>query len=104
MDILVFGAGAVGCYLRGRLSKAGHQVTLVTREQPATAIMANGLTVTERDQTSVSRPMVLTALRQAFLANANYDLILVTMKSYDAVAGLNELVAFCPLRYATVPE
>lgn len=96
MDILVFGAGAVGSYLGGRLSQAGHQVTMVTREQSALAISTNGLAITEKNESAVSHPAVVTTLRQAFLDDTDYDLILLTMKAYDAEAGLNELVAFCP--------
>jgi 2-dehydropantoate 2-reductase len=96
MDILVFGAGAVGSYLGGRLSGAGHRVTLVAREQSALAIGTNGLAITEKNTTAVSHPVVVTTLRQAFLDDAAYDLILLTMKAYDAEVGLNELAAFCP--------
>lgn len=96
MNILVFGAGAVGGYLGGRLAYAGYNVTLVARGQAAAAIKKHGLTVIESNQQYYSTPRVLTTFRQAMVENDHYDLILVCMKSYDAEAGLNEMVAFCP--------
>lgn len=96
MDILVFGAGAVGGYLGGRLAHAGYDVTLVARGQAAAAIDKHGLTVVEEQQQFFSTPKVVTTFRQAMVDDAQYDLILVCMKSYDAEAALNEMVAFCP--------
>lgn len=96
MEILVFGAGAVGGYLGGRLAHAGYDVTLVARAQAAAAIQKHGLTVVEAGQQYSSNPKVVTTFRQAMVDNADYDLILVCMKSYDAEAALNEIVAFCP--------
>jgi 2-dehydropantoate 2-reductase len=96
MEILVFGAGAVGGYLGGRLAHAGYDVTLVARGQAAAAIQKHGLTVVEQQQQYFSKPKVVTTFRQAMVDDAQYDLILVCMKSYDAEAALNEMVAFCP--------
>lgn len=46
MRVTVFGVGAVGGLLAGRLSAAGHPVDLVAREPRLSAIRANGLTLT----------------------------------------------------------
>jgi 2-dehydropantoate 2-reductase len=43
MQIAVMGAGAVGCYYGGMLSRAGHQVTLIGRAQHVEAIRLHGL-------------------------------------------------------------
>ncbi|MGD8586140.1 MAG: 2-dehydropantoate 2-reductase [Chloroflexota bacterium] len=96
MKILVFGAGAVGGYLGACLANAGHEVTLVTRRTSADAIERHGLTLIQDGKQTVTRPLVMPAMRQAFLQGEAYELILVTMKSYDAQAALYELVAFCP--------
>jgi len=99
MKILVFGAGAVGGYLGARLASNGHDVTLVTRRPAAEAIERHGMTLVQDGKQMVTRPVVVPALRQAFMDGADYELILLTMKAYDAQAALYELVAFCP----TVP-
>ncbi|QFS37787.1 2-dehydropantoate 2-reductase [Burkholderia cepacia] len=46
--VCVFGAGAVGCYLGGRLAAAGAKVTLVGRARIGDAIRRHGLTLTDR--------------------------------------------------------
>lgn len=96
MDILVFGAGSVGGYLGGQLANAGHQVTLVARDQTATAIQENGLTIVENGNSFTVNPAVVASLRLAFLDEKTYDLLLVCVKSYDVEFAINELVAFCP--------
>jgi 2-dehydropantoate 2-reductase len=96
MKILVFGAGAVGGYLGARLAHVGHNVTLVTRRTSAEAIERHGLTLINDGKQTVTRPVVVPALRQAFMEGEEYELILLTMKAYDAQAALYELVAFCP--------
>jgi 2-dehydropantoate 2-reductase len=96
MDILVFGAGSVGGYLGGQLANAGHQVTLVVRDPTATAIQEHGLTIIENGSSFSVHPSIVNTLRQAFLDETTYDVILVCVKSYDVEASLNEIVAFCP--------
>jgi 2-dehydropantoate 2-reductase len=96
MKILVFGAGAVGGYLGACLAHAGHEVTLIARRTSVDAIERYGLTLNKDGKQTVTRPLVVPALRQAFLHGEAYDVILLTMKAYDAQAALYELVAFCP--------
>lgn len=96
MDILVFGAGAVGGYLGAHLANAGHKVSLVTRRTTAEAIQRSGLTVIEGQRQISAKPTIFPTLRVAFEGKAHYDLILVTIKAYDAQAALYEMIAFCP--------
>lgn len=96
MNILIFGAGAVGGYLGAKLIQAGHQVTLIARGAAAEAIAINGLTVIEGAEQIVTQPKTVESLRQAMGEDAQYDQILVCMKAYDAQAALDELVAFSP--------
>lgn len=94
MDILVFGAGAVGGYLGGRLALAGHNVTLIVRSPAAEAIQSNGLTISEGNSPSLSRPAAVPSLRQAMLEKPHHDMVLLCVKAYDAPAALDEMVAF----------
>ncbi|MCA9958419.1 MAG: ketopantoate reductase family protein [Anaerolineales bacterium] len=98
MKILIYGAGAVGGYLGARLAQHGHTLTLVTREITAEAINNGGLFLTEDGETIRTQPVALTSITQAFtgIEPANYDLIVMTMKSYDLHSALDHLVAFCP--------
>lgn len=96
MDILVFGAGAVGCYLGARLLQQQHQVTLIGREVTAELINLNGLSITEHGERERVRPTVLTSAMAAFQNGRTYDLIIMSVKSYDLEEALNSIVAFCP--------
>ncbi len=46
MKIVVFGAGAIGGYIGGRLAQAGHEVTFIARGEHLRAMVADGLKVT----------------------------------------------------------
>ena len=96
MKILVYGAGAVGGYLGAMLALANHDVTLIDLEVNAKVIAANGLVLVANGQEKVVHPKAVSSVAQAFMDGDAYDLIIIGMKSYDLVAALNPLVAFCP--------
>ncbi len=95
MEILVYGAGAVGGYLGARLSAKGHVVTLIVRAVTADLINKQGLFVTEAEHTERTTPTAVTSVAQAFMNGHSYDLIITGMKSYDLADALDPLVAFC---------
>ncbi|MEM8862242.1 MAG: 2-dehydropantoate 2-reductase N-terminal domain-containing protein, partial [Chloroflexota bacterium] len=103
MNILVFGAGAVGSYLGGYLANANHRVVLVTRSG-STRINEHGLTILMPDRRGSERihvrPEAFTSYRQAVNYASEqgfeYDFILLTMKSYDVESAVNEIVAYTP--------
>jgi len=97
MRILVYGAGAVGGYLGARLAESGHDITLITRRFTAETITTTGLSVTEADRKIRTRPKAVASIAQAFaIGEADYDLIIMSMKAYDLIPALDPLVAFCP--------
>lgn len=96
MKILVYGAGAVGGYLGARLSHQKHQVSLVTREVTAEIVKANGLSISEAGRRDTTYPTVFTSVVEAFNEGQQYDLIILSMKSYDLTSSFDALVAFCP--------
>lgn len=49
MHFIVVGAGAIGCYVGGRLAAAGQQVSLVGRPAILADIAAHGLQITDMD-------------------------------------------------------
>jgi len=86
--IVVMGAGAVGCYFGGMLSRAGHDVTLIARPEHVNAINVQGLhmdCMTFQEFVAVRASTELEALRHA-------DLILFCVKSPDTLATI-ELVS-----------
>jgi 2-dehydropantoate 2-reductase len=97
MRILVYGAGAVGGYIGGRLTQAGRDVTFIVRDVTADAINEQGLTITEAGQSIVVQPHISTSIAQTFMAlEAPFDLIIMGMKAYDLAEAIDHLVAFCP--------
>lgn len=53
MKICIYGAGAVGGLIAGRLAQAGHEVSVVARGAHLTAIRAKGLRVSSGDSESL---------------------------------------------------
>jgi 2-dehydropantoate 2-reductase len=90
MHILVFGAGAVGSLLGGFLARAGHSVTLVGRAGHMAAIRHAGLRITGIWGAHRVTNLACTD-SPASLHNASFDVILVTVKSYDTAAALGAI-------------
>jgi 2-dehydropantoate 2-reductase len=57
MKICIYGAGAVGGHIAGRLAGSDADVSLIARGEQLAAIRENGLRVETRDGTLVSRPV-----------------------------------------------
>lgn len=98
MNILVFGAGAVGRYLGGYLAHAGHRVVLVTRSG-ADHINKNGLNIHRPNRPDegpiLVKPEALPdfsgAMAYASDNEFTFDHILLAMKSYDVEAAVAEI-------------
>jgi 2-dehydropantoate 2-reductase len=91
--IAIFGAGAIGCFVGGRLAAGGADVTLIGRARVMDEL-AEGLRVTElggRHEARVS-PTVTTDAAAAAAA----DLVLVTVKSHQTVEAGAELGTVLP--------
>ncbi|WP_241299852.1 2-dehydropantoate 2-reductase [Burkholderia stabilis] len=89
--VCVFGAGAIGCYLGGRLAAAGANVTFIGRARIGEAIRLHGLTLTDqRDYRAALAPADV-AFSTDPAAAAGARLVLVAVKSaatHDAAAQL----------------
>ncbi|PZA10357.1 2-dehydropantoate 2-reductase [Rhodopseudomonas palustris] len=79
MQVAVMGAGAVGCYFGGLLSLAGHDVTLIGRQNHVDAIAANGLLLDTKDGI---QPIPVRAVTEPSII-APPDLVLFCVKSAD---------------------
>lgn len=97
MHFIVFGAGAIGCYVGGRLAAHGHSVTLVGRAHTLQPIAAQGLRVTDLD--GFDRTVPATGLRIATsLAEAAPgadSIVLLCVKSGATESAARELAAAC---------
>jgi len=88
MRVLVMGGGAVGGYYGGALAAAGHDVTLVARGPHLAAIQERGIELREESGDRVVR---LRAIAEPTQAEANQNLVLFTVKTYDTCAAISAL-------------
>ncbi len=98
MRIVVFGAGAVGSVIGGRLAqhtdRHGHGITLVARGEHRRAMAEAGLTLNDPSG-SVTLPVdVVGAIDEIPLAAE--DVVVLAMKSQDTAGALDTLVRHAP--------
>jgi 2-dehydropantoate 2-reductase len=86
MRILVVGAGAVGGYFGARMHEAGRDVTFLVRRKRAEEINAKGLRIVSPHGDLTLHPKTVTAGKLA----GPYDLILVSVKSYNLSEAMND--------------
>ncbi len=104
MNVLVYGAGAVGGYLGGVLALAGHRVTLITRQATAERIQSDGLLITAGDETRRAPVRAAVHLAGALVDSPDVALVILGMKAYDlsqAVAQLADVYPNAPLVMST---
>jgi 2-dehydropantoate 2-reductase len=90
--IYVLGAGAVGCFFGGMLARAGHDVTLIARDDRAQAINELGL---EMDCKSFQEVIKVKASSDLELLR-DADLILLSVKSPDTKNTIQEICSILP--------
>ncbi len=97
MHFIVFGAGAIGCYVGGRLAAHGQHVSLVGRPHALQPIALQGLKVTDLD--GFDRQVPATALPMAHtLADAAPgpdSILLLCVKSGATESAAREIAAAC---------
>lgn len=84
--IAVFGAGAIGSWLGAVLSRAGHDVTLVARQDHAAIVNAKGLTVSGKTDLT-AHPRAVTRAQDAPVP----EVVLVTVKSYSTPRAILDM-------------
>lgn len=90
-NIVIAGAGSIGCFVGGHLADAGHTVTLLARARVIDQIRANGLGLSDLSGASASvaaDQLTLTEVPECF---AEADIILVCVKT-GATAEMAALI------------
>ncbi|HTB10389.1 MAG TPA: ketopantoate reductase family protein [Bryobacteraceae bacterium] len=100
MRILIVGAGAVGGYFGGRLAQAGRDVTFLIRPKRAQQIQAHGLRIVSPYYGDFTvRPKTITAAQIV----SPYDIIFLSIKSYDLAAGIDDFAPAVGPRTVIIP-
>ena len=98
MRIVVFGAGAVGSVIGGRLAQHrdvhGHDIALVARPAHCAAIRANGLVIHDPIGSTTIDVDAIERIDQVPLDDG--DVVVLAMKTQDTPAALEQLARHAP--------
>jgi 2-dehydropantoate 2-reductase len=100
MRFVIYGAGAIGGVIGGRLFEAGHDVTLIARGAHGQALRERGLTLVAPDG-STTLPIPV-AGHPAEAGIQPDDVVVLAMKSQDTAAAVQELARTAPPDVAVV--
>jgi 2-dehydropantoate 2-reductase len=89
MKIAVFGAGGVGAFYGGLLSRAGHDVHFVARGAQLTALRTQGLHISSLSLGEIHVPPVPATARAADIGVV--DLVLLSVKAHQTAGVLDEV-------------
>jgi 2-dehydropantoate 2-reductase len=93
LNILVFGAGAIGGYLGGSLALQGHRLVFLERAHNVPALQEQGLHLQIGEHSHHLKPEVVTSIEQA-LALTSFDVAFFALKSYDTDGALQPLLPY----------
>ena len=103
LNVLVFGAGAIGTYFGGSLALAGHNVVFVDQPKVVDELRERGLrlelTIDERRKTKdafivLPRSFVIAASLEEALKFGPFDVALFALKSFDTLSALEGMKPF----------
>lgn len=98
MNICIYGAGAIGCWLAARLHSRGHTPNLVARGAHLDALKHRGLQITEANKKTLYQ--VKAYGEQDTLPTQ--DLIIVTLKAHSITSALDHLTSLLHESTATL--
>jgi 2-dehydropantoate 2-reductase len=96
MHYLIFGAGAVGSYVGGRLALSGQKTTFLTRPGKKRTFQKNGLRIVDKtDDELLPNPILVDSVQQAFSPSPP-EVILLTVKTYDIEIAAAQILDCAP--------
>ncbi len=98
MHFIILGAGAIGCYVGGRLAAGRRSVTLVGRPRTIEAISSSGLTVTDLEgfKAQVPAHQLTLATSLASVSMTAPCVVLLCVKGGATESAALEIGACCP--------
>ena len=94
MRYVIYGAGAVGCTIGGRLAEAGHEVVFLARGEHAEVLRTRGLTLLRPDGDSTLPVETHTALDEAGIRAG--DVVVMSMQTQHFNDAVQTLSRFAP--------
>jgi len=94
MRFVVYGAGAIGGLIGGRLFESGQDVVLIARGAHGTAIAERGLLIEDPDR-AVTLPVPV-VVRPSEVAFGPDDVVILATKTQDTAAAVEALAAVAP--------
>lgn len=91
MQIVVYGAGAVGCFWGALLARAGHDVRFIARGAQLEALRTSGLRITSETLGEITLQPVSAAARA--IGGAPADLVLLSVKVHQTPPVLDDLAS-----------
>ncbi|MGX1168058.1 2-dehydropantoate 2-reductase [Bradyrhizobium sp. USDA 372] len=95
-SIVVAGAGAIGCFVGGKLAAAGRRVALLVRPRVKTEIERFGLLLTDFDGSETKLGAGQLALSEDPSILHSAGIVLVTVKSADTAAVADQIAQHAP--------
>lgn len=102
MRYIIYGAGGVGGVIGAKLFLAGIEVVLIARGAHLAAIQRDGLEFKHPNPDSSERLQITTVEHPRAIEFRSDDVVLLTMKSQDTAAALDELRSVAGSRIAVV--
>ena len=92
-NVLIIGAGAIGCLVGSKLALSSQRVTLAGRASFVEQVRARGMQLSDETGTHTVRNVRPTAgVLEAYIRSETaFDLAILTVKSYDTAAAAEEL-------------
>jgi 2-dehydropantoate 2-reductase len=105
LNTLIIGAGAIGCLVGGKLAASGQPVTLVGRPHFAEIVSTQGIILVDANGSHpVRNVQAAGSLAEAFRRSPDeYDIAILTVKSYDTEMALEELRMAAKVVNASLP-
>src|SRR6476646_10278748 len=94
MRFIIFGAGAVGGVIGGRLAQHGHDVVLIGRPGQCRADSQRGLTIESPDSISTVSMKIVESPNDVQWTPG--DVVFLTMKTQNTLASLQQLAPVVP--------
>lgn len=99
MKVLVLGAGAIGGYFGGRLAASGADVTFLVRPGRRAQLEQDGLVI-ESAMGNLKMPVKTVSAEEL---KDDYDVVLLTCKSYDLESAMDSIAPAMTGKCAVVP-